>query len=243
MKNKKPWIYLAFFVILLTGFYFAIYKDGPFNKAPLAVINANIPPFAFINHNGDTITPKNTEGKVYVAEYFFTTCKGICPKMNANMRRVYDAFKDEREFMILSHTCMPEVDSIALLKAYEAKMINGTLVKKEDGSYKIMYDSTIFLKAVDNKNWQFLTGKKEQLYQLARQGYKIDDGKADSTQVIENQFIHTQFFALVDKAGRVRGIYDGLIEEDIQKLLKDIPELMKEKIDHARFLNGFSNTP
>jgi protein SCO1/2 len=159
------------------------------------------------------------------------------------MRRVYDAFKDEREFMILSHTCMPEVDSIALLKAYEAKMINGALVKKEDGTFKIVYESKDSGKAIINNNWQFLTGKKEELYKLARQGYMIDDGKADSTQTIENQFIHTQFFALVDKAGRVRGIYDGLIEEEIQKLLKDIPEVMKEKIDHARFLNGFSNTP
>lgn len=234
---------MAFFALLLTGFYFAIYKDGPFNKAPLAVINPNIPAFEFINQNGDTITQKNTEGKVYVAEYFFTTCKGICPKMNANMRRVYDAFKNEKDFMILSHTCMPEVDSVSLLKAYEAKMINGQLVKKQDGTYKINIDSSNLSKPIANKSWQFLTGKKESLYNLARQGYKIDDGKADSTQVIENQFIHTQFFSLVDKAGRVRGIYDGLIEEEIRKLLKDIPELMKEKIDHTRFLNGFSNSP
>ena len=236
-------LYLIFFVLLLSGFYFAIYKDGPFNKAPLAVINATIPTFEFINQNGATITQKNTEEKVYVAEYFFTTCKGICPKMNANMRRVYDAFKNEREFIILSHTCMPEVDSIALLKAYEAKMINGTLVKKEDGSYKIVLDAKDSAKPINNNNWQFLTGKKESLYKLARQGYMIDNGNADSTQAIENQFIHTQFFALVDKAGRVRGIYDGLIEEEIQKLLKDIPELMKEKVDHTRFLNGFSNSP
>ena len=71
----------------------------------------------------------------------------------------------------------------------------------------------------------------------------IDNGKPDSTQRIENQFIHTQFFALVDRYGRVRGIYDGLIEDEIQKLMMDIPELMKEKIDHTRFLNGFSNSP
>ena len=78
---------------------------------------------------------------------------------------------------------------------------------------------------------------------MARQGYMIDNGKPDSTQRIENQFLHTQFFALVDRYGRVRGIYDGLIEAEIQKLLLDIPALMREKVEPGRFLNGFSNTP
>jgi protein SCO1/2 len=78
---------------------------------------------------------------------------------------------------------------------------------------------------------------------MARQGYMIDNGKSDSTQRIENQFLHTQFFALVDRYGRVRGIYDGLIEAEVQKLLIDIPALMKEKVEPGRFLNGFSNTP
>ena len=81
------------------------------------------------------------------------------------------------------------------------------------------------------------------LYNLARHGYMIDNGKSDTTQLISDQFIHTQFFALVDKYGRVRGIYDGLVEKEIEKLLTDIPDLLKEKIDHTRFLNGFSNTP
>ncbi|MEI2747571.1 MAG: hypothetical protein V9E88_02270 [Ferruginibacter sp.] len=98
-------------------------------------------------------------------------------------------------------------------------------------------------KAINNPNWNFVTGDKASLYKLARQGYMIDNGKPDSTQQIQDQFIHTQFFALVDKNGRVRGIYDGLIEADVQKLLNDIPDLLKEKIDHSRFMNGFSNTP
>jgi protein SCO1/2 len=241
MKKYKPWIYLLFFAVLLVVFWIAIYKDGPFNKAPLAVINAQIPYFAFINQNGDTITPQKTEGKVYVAEYFFTTCRGICPKMNANMRRVYDAFKNENDFLILSHTCMPETDSLPLLKAYEIKMINGQLTKKEN-DYKVEYNGQASTNTSNNK-WHFLTGKKEDLYKLARQGYMIDDGKPDSTQSVANQFIHTQFFALVDRNGRVRGIYDGLKEEEIKKLLKDIPLLLKEKIDHKRFMNGFSNSP
>jgi protein SCO1/2 len=243
MKKNRLWIYIGFFVVLLGGFYLAIMKEHPFTDSKLAVINPNIPDFKFINQDGKPFTPKNTLDKVYVAEYFFTTCRGICPKMNANMRRVFEAFKDEKNFLIVSHTCMPEVDSIPLLKAYEAKMINGSLKKNDDGSYKVVYNEADSGKAINNPNWNFVTGDKASLYKLARQGYMIDNGKPDSTQQIQDQFIHTQFFALVDKNGRVRGIYDGLIEADVQKLLNDIPDLLKEKIDHSRFMNGFSNTP
>ncbi len=243
MKKNRLWIYIGFFAILLGGFYLAIFREHTFSDSKLAVINASIPEFSFINQDGKIFSQKNTADKVYLAEYFFTTCKGICPKMNANMRRVFDKFKDERDFLIVSHTCMPEVDSVPLLKAYEKKMINGTLIKKEDGTYKIVNQSSDNGIAVVNPNWQFVTGNKADLYKLARQGYKIDNGKPDSTQRMEDQFIHTQFFALVDRYGRVRAIYDGLIEEEIQKLLKDIPGLLKEKVDPARFINGFSNNP
>ncbi len=242
MKKNRIWIYVVFFTLLLGGFYLAIFKEHPFTDAPLPIINATIPPFELIDQNGKAFSQKNTEEKVYVAEYFFTTCKGICPKMNANMRRVFDAFKDEPDFMIVSHTCMPEVDSVDRLKSYEAKMITGTLIKKQDGSYKIE-GSKDSMNVLHNPNWKFVTGKKDDLYKLARQGYMIDNGKPDSSQRIEDQFIHTQFFALVDKYGRVRAIYDGLIEEEILKLIKDIPALLKEKVDHTRFLNGFSNSP
>lgn len=243
MKKKKIWIYLVFFVILLGGFYLAIIKEHPFTDSPLAVINPAIPAFHFIDEDAKPFTQKNTENKVYVAEYFFTTCKGICPKMNANMRRIYDKFKEEKDFLIVSHTCMPEVDSVPLLKAYAKKMINGTLIRKDDGSYKLVSQSADSSTPVSNTNWRFVTGDKTELYKMARQGYMIDNGKPDSTQRMEDQFIHTQFFALVDRYGRVRAIYDGLVEEEIQKLIKDIPGLLKEKADPKRFMNGFSNNP
>ncbi len=243
MKKNRLWIYFGFFALLLGGFYLAIFREHTFTDSTLAVINPSIPEFRFINQDGKYFSQKNTEDKVYVAEYFFTTCKGICPKMNANMRRVFDKFRDEKEFLIVSHTCMPETDSVPLLKAYEARMINGTLIKKDDGSFKVVNQASDSGKPVINPNWNFVTGDKAELYKLARQGYKIDNGKPDSTQRVEDQFIHTQFFALVDRYGRVRGIYDGLIEEDVQKLMKDIPGLLKEKVDHKRFLNGFSNSP
>ena len=244
MSKKLLW-YLLFFAVLLGGFFFFALKDEDLSKSPLAVINADVQPFAFINQNGRTITEKDMEDKVYVAEYFFTTCKGICPKMNANMRRVFDAYKDEPGFMILSHTCMPETDSIPLLKAYEARMINGELKRNEDGSYKIVYDTTgkQNTNAASNPNWNFVTGNKTELYKMARQSYKIDNNKPDSMQNISDQFIHTQFFALVDKQRRVRGIYDGLKGDEIEKLIGDIKGLLREKIDHKRFMNGFSNDP
>jgi len=241
---KKKWaIYLFFFALLLIGFFIALRNEEPFQNAPLAVINPSIPEFSFTDQNGEAFSKKNTEGKVYVAEYFFTTCKGICPKMNISMKRIYDKFKDKDDFLIVSHTCMPEVDSVSIMKAYENKMINGNLYQENDGSYKLKYTSADSTKKYINKSWKFVTGKKDELYKLARQGYLIDNGKPDSLQRIENQFIHSQFFALVDRYGRVRGIYDGLIEDEIQKLMTDIPAVLEEKVDHTRFLNGFSNTP
>jgi protein SCO1 len=242
--NKKLLVYLIFFALLLGGFYLMVFKDYDFSKSNL-VVRSDVEDFSFINQDGKTITQREVEGKVYVAEYFFTTCKGICPKMNANMRRVYDAFKDEPNFMILSHTCMPETDSVPILKAYEAKMINGTLKKNDDGSYSIDYDTTINNKPVTTSlNWNFVTGDKALLYKMARLSYGIDNGKPDTTQLIQDQFIHTQFFALVDKNRRVRGmVYDGLKEDEMEKLILDIKGLLKEKITSKRFMNGFSSDP
>ena len=243
MGRKLLW-YGLFFIVLLGGFFFFVFRDEDLSRSSLVVINANVDSFSFVNQDGKKITDKDVDGKVYVADYFFTTCKGICPKMNANMRRVYDAYKEEENFMILSHSCMPETDSVSLLKAYEAKMINGELKKNVDGSYRVEYNASPYdRKPVNNHNWNFLTGDKTALYKMARQGYMIDNNKPDSAQNISDQFIHTQFFALVDKQRRVRGIYDGLKQDEIEKLLDDIKGLLKEKIDHKRFMNGFSNNP
>lgn len=243
--RRKLWLYVAFFALLLAGFYLLVFNDYDFSKSNLPVRIDNVGDFSFINQNGKTINQRDVEGKVYVAAYFFTTCKGICPKMNANMRRVFDAFKNEPGFMILSHTCMPETDSVPLLKAYEARMINGKLVKTPDGSFIIDYDpATASATPPLNNNWNFVTGDKAALYTMARQGYGIDNGKPDSTQLLKDQFIHTQFFALVDKMGRVRGmVYDGLSNEEVDNMIRDIKGLLKEKITSKRFMNGFSNNP
>lgn len=242
--SRKLLGYVVFFVLLLAGFFFFALKDEDFSRSPLAVINADVEPFSFTNQNGEKITEKEVEGKVYVAAYFFTSCKGICPRMNANMRLVFDAYKNEPGFMILSHTCMPETDSVPLLKAYEAKMVNGVLVKNGDGSCKIEYEPAgAQKKQAVNLNWNFVTGNKAELYKMARQCYMIDNNKPDSLQNISDQFIHTQFFALVDKRRRVRGIYDGLKSNEIEKLIDDIKGLLKEKTENRRSMTGFGNEP
>lgn len=239
--RRKSWFYLVFFTLLVAAFFVFVMKDYDFKAAPLQVINPAVPAFSFTDQNGKKITQADTDDKVYVANYFFTICKGICPRMNTNMRLVFDAFKNEKDFMILSHTCMPEVDSLPVLKTYEQKMINGKLSRSDDGTYSI--SKTIFTENAPNPNWHFVTGKKEELYKMARAGYVIDNGKPDSTQNIANQFIHTQFFSLVDRYRRVRGIYDGLKQEETDKLIRDIKDLLKEKVDHTRFMSGFSNSP
>lgn len=234
---KKWYWYVGFFALLFGSYFLYFFNQDDFSQSGLPVINNNVQPFSFTNQNGKIITEKDVEGKVYVAEYFFTTCKGICPKMNANMRRVYDAYKNDSGFMIMSHTCMPETDSVPLLKKYEQNMLIGRLHKNEDGSFKIEYDSTMKqIQPSATSNWNFVTGDKKDLYKMARQSYMIDNNKPDTTANIADQFIHTQFFALVDKQSRVRGIYDGLKEDEIQKLFKDIKEVLKEKYQ-TRSLN------
>ena len=238
MKNKWVW-YVGFFVLLFAGYFVFVFSQTDISQSNLPVINNNVQPFSFTDQNGKKITEKDVEGKVYVAEFFFTTCKGICPKMNANMRRVFDEFKNDSNFMIISHTCMPEIDSAPVLKKYEAKMLNGNLKKNEDGSSKIEYDSTMDKPAATNSNWYFVTGDKKELYDMARHSYLIDNNKtADTLSNIADQFIHTQLFALVDKQTRLRGmVYDGLKGDEIEKLIKDIKGLLKEKY-HNRALNN-----
>lgn len=218
IMKKKFSRYLLFFVLLLGGFLFALSKVIPgFNEVKLPVL-AYVHPFTFINQSGLPVTERDVAGKVYVAEYFFTTCKGICPKMNSNMRKVYEAFKTEKDFLILSHTVDPERDTAGRMKQYADSL------------------------GVSGGNWIFLTGSKDSLYHAARVSYLLDDPQNDNTK-IDEQFIHTQFFALVDKNGQVRKIYDGLKSEELEELMKDVPKLLKEK-GPTNFANSlFNNNP
>ena len=217
--NKKLLGYLLFFLVLVFGFYFFLFRGTDNWKTKLPVISY-VKPFHFTTQDGLPFTDKDMLGKVCVVEYFFTTCKGICPKMNANMRTVFDLFKDEPNFLIVSHTCDPERDSAARLKVYADSM------------------------KINTRKWVLLTGRKDSLYQIARSAYLLDDPK-NNVEKIEDQFIHTQFFALVDKDGKVRGqVYDGLKQTELDRLKKDIKTLLEEKAGSSNFVNGlFGNTP
>ena len=217
--KRKTLIYLVFFVLLFIGFYYGLKLTIPgFGDVKMPVLSY-VKPFSFTNQDGRTITDKDMAGKVYVAEYFFTTCKGICPKLNHNMKTVYIKFKDEKNFVILSHTVDPETDTVGRMKQYAES-----------------------LGVTAGSNWWFLTGKKDSLYQAARVSYLLDDPK-NGNDKIENQFIHTQFFALVDKSGRVRKIYDGLKKEELDELDADIPKLLNEKAGGSFVNSLFNNNP
>lgn len=203
--KKKIIIYSVFFVLLLSTYYLLLSFTKGFFDVKLPVMSY-VQDFSFTNQNDVPVTEKNLEGKVYVANYFFTTCKGICPKMNFNLKGVYDKFKNNKDFAIISHTSMPETDSVPLLKAYQQKMLGNDLHNPAE--------------------WYFVTGNKDSLYKMARQSYLLDNPK-NNNENIEEAFIHTQFFALVDKQKRVRGIYDGLKPDEISKMEKDISKLLK----------------
>jgi protein SCO1/2 len=202
--NKKSIFYIIFFSALVLVFYFIITLIIPgFGKKNFPPIG-RVQRFAFINQDGKPVTEKDVEGRVFVAEFFFTTCKGICPRMNMNMRTVYEKFKDESCFLILSHTSDPKTDSAAQLKKYSDSL------------------------GVSGKNWIFLTGRKDSLYNMARYSYKIDDPN-NSLKNTEEDFLHSQFFALVNKKGEVKKIYDGLKPSEIDAMMLEIETLLKEK--------------
>lgn len=211
---KKRLIGYSIFFIALVGLFFLFVFWGTDNWKSKSPTISYVKPFTFITEDGKDFTEKDMQGKVCVVNYFFTTCRGICPRMNANMFKIYEAFKDEPDFMIISHTCDPERDSVLTLKQYADSL------------------------KVDTHKWVFLTGRKDSLYQQARTSYLLDDPKNNVVD-INDQFLHTQFFALVDKNGNVRGqVYDGLKDEDLAKLKDDIKTLLKEKANNTTFSNN-----
>ena len=202
--SKKAIFYTSFFLVLFLVFYFGLKRFIPDFANPQMEPIGRLLPFSFINQDGKIITEKDVDGKVFVSEYFFTTCKSICPRMNTNMKKVYEQFKNENNFLILSHTCDPETDSASRLKKYADSL--GVVTSK----------------------WIFLTGRKDSLYRQARYSYKIDDPN-NNLQDIKNDFLHSQFLALVDKEGRVKKIYDGIKPSEVDEMIKDIKQLLKEE--------------
>ncbi|CAM4126185.1 SCO family protein [Zobellia nedashkovskayae] len=155
--------------------------------------------FSLTNQNGETITQDNYADKIYIADFFFTTCPTICPIMTKNMVSIQERIKDFDDVMLLSHSVTPEIDSVAQLKKYAIE------------------------KGVDDSKWNLVTGDKKQIYELARKSYLAvkDDGDGGPFDMI-----HTENFILVDKKKRIRGFYDGTNEEEIEKLMGDLKILM-----------------
>lgn len=162
-----------------------------------------IAPFSFINQNGKTITNKNVEGRIYVANFFFTNCTGICPKMMNNLKKVQQAFSNNKDVLILSHSVLPETDSISRLAAYANKF------------------------GISSRQWWLLTGNKDQIYSLARKSYFADEEIGYNKN--SNEFLHTENCILVDKKGRIRGVYNGTLELEMNKLIEHIKILQLEE--------------
>jgi len=201
--RRKTIFYITFFSLLVVAFYAVLITVIPgFKKSKLPPISY-VQPFSFTNQNGKIITEKDVAGKVLVVNYFFTTCKSICPRMNNEVKKVYEQFKNENNLLILSHTSDPGTDSPERLKRYADSM------------------------QVTTPNWIFLTGRKDSLYRQARLSYRIDDPN-NNVQNIDDDFLHTQFVALVNKKGEVVKIYDGLRPAEINDLIKHAEQLLKE---------------
>ena len=157
--------------------------------------------FSLINQNGETITQKDYENKIYVADFFFTTCQTICPIMTDHMKDIQEELIEDDDILLLSHSVTPEIDSVAQLKRYA--------IEKE---------------VVDSK-WNLVTGDKKQIYELARKSYLAVKTDGDGGPY---DMIHTENFMLIDKKKQIRGFYDGTNMDDIERLLLDI-EVLKEE--------------
>ena len=196
-----------FYVILKPTESLPIYQPAEVNEklVDTSVIHVSkyhkISNFKLINQNGEEITQEFYKNKIYVADFFFTTCQDICPIMTKNMYRMQEELKEDNDILFLSHTVIPEIDTVQQLKKY----------------------------AVDNKidesKWNLVTGDKKQIYELARKSYLA----VEDAEFGEYDMIHTENFMLIDKKRQIRGFYDGTNDLEIDRLLSDI-EILK-KID------------
>jgi len=161
-----------------------------------------IPQFKFKNQEGEMISNKTVEGKIYIANFFFTSCRGICPKMTSNMYLLQEAFKLDTTILFLSHSVTPESDSVSILKKYAIE------------------------NKVNSKQWHLLTGPTKEIYDLAKKQYFAGD--TIGYYQTGNEFLHTENFILVDQKQRIRGVYNGTLLIEIDRIKEDIAILKKE---------------
>ncbi len=160
-----------------------------------------IAPFKFVDQDSAFVTNDTYKGKIYVADFFFTSCRTICPIMKTQMVRLYELTKDMDDVMLLSHTIDPEYDTVALLHDFAKRL------------------------GVESKRWHFITGVKDSIYKIAQTSY-FATAMEDKTE--PDGFIHSGAFLLIDKQGRIRGKYDGTKEEEVNRLVGDIKKLRLE---------------
>ncbi len=184
------------------------YKEATFTPHWLDVdseeadIMHRIPSFNLVNQLGQEVTEETFKNKIYIADFFFTTCPGICPKMTANMMVLQEEFLEDDDVLLLSHSVTPETDSVSALKRYAET------------------------KGIINSKWHLVTGDRKQIYDLGRQAYFAEEDLGiDKT---EADFLHTENFVLIDKNRHIRGIYNGLNKTSVQQLIADIKTLQKE---------------
>lgn len=161
-----------------------------------------IPSFSFTDQDGATITEKTVDGRIYVADFFFTRCGSICPKMTGNMATLQSRFKDDPDLLFLSHSVTPDMDSVTVLKRYA------------------------LAKGVISGKWHLLTGRREDIYRLAKKEYFAGD--IVGYYQTGNEFLHTENFILVDKHRRIRGVYNGTLPLEMERLIEDILTLKEE---------------
>ncbi|MEI9917295.1 MAG: SCO family protein [Bacteroidota bacterium] len=176
-----------------------IYGNRDFNGKD--TLYHTIAPFSFVDQDSAVITNATFKDKIYVADFFFTSCRTICPKMKTQMKRVYDATANDPDVKLLSHTIDPEYDTVGLLHNYA------------------------YMLGVTSDRWHFVTGVRDSIYKIAQTSYLSTTSK-DSTE--PDGYIHSGAFLLIDKHQRIRGKYDGTREADVDRLLKDIETLRKE---------------
>lgn len=210
MNKKRLILWFMAFCILSVGCFFAftfVGNDYSLKRLPVLYPSHEVRQFKFTDQRGRIITNDSVTGKVYVANFFFTSCKDVCVTMNRNVKRIYDALHQYPDFMILSHTVNPSTDSVPVLAKY-AEQWNA-----------------------NPDQWLFLTGSKKELYHMARQTYMLsaDNRKNNAADNDVSDFVHTQMLALIGRRGRIRGIFNSLKPSDIQKCIKDAKILLAEQ--------------
>lgn len=206
--------------LLLTGLFLLLWGCGPSGSEKLPILGQreavtkvvdgktvtdsvyqSIPDFKFVSQYGDTVTAKTLDNKIYVADFFFTSCPTICPKMKVQLKRVYEKFKGNSNVMLLSHTIDPVHDSVAVLHEFAQNL------------------------GVTGRQWLFVTGDRDKIYDIGQNSYLVT-AQADSTA--PGGVVHSGAFILVDKNKHIRGIYDGTTEEGVDKLMNDMDRLLAE---------------